>query len=35
VVDCSASTSFRRNIAGINDLREQLEVICMNRASNA
>ena len=35
MVDCSASRAFRRNTAGIDDLRKQLELICMNRASNA
>jgi len=35
VVGCSASTAFRRYSAGIDDLREQLGVICPNRSSNA
>ena len=35
VVGCSASTAFRRYTAGVEDLREQLGVICPNRSSNA
>jgi RNA polymerase sigma factor (sigma-70 family) len=35
VVGCSASTAFRRYTAGIDDLREQLGVICPNRFSTA
>jgi RNA polymerase sigma factor (sigma-70 family) len=34
VVGCSASTAFRRYTAGVEDLREQLGVICPNRSSN-
>jgi RNA polymerase sigma factor (sigma-70 family) len=35
VVGCSASTAFRRYTAGVEELREQLGVICPNRSSNA
>ncbi len=35
VVGCSASTAFRRYTAGIDDLRQELGVICPNRSSNA
>jgi RNA polymerase sigma-70 factor (ECF subfamily) len=35
VVGCSASTAFRRYTAGVEDLREQLGVICPTRSSNA
>ncbi len=35
VVGCSASTAFRRYTAGIDELREQLGVVCPNRSSNA
>jgi RNA polymerase sigma-70 factor (ECF subfamily) len=34
VVGCSASTAFRRYTAGVEDLREQLGVICPNRFSS-
>jgi RNA polymerase sigma factor (sigma-70 family) len=34
VVGCSASTAFRRYTAGVEDLRNQLGVICPNRSSN-
>jgi RNA polymerase sigma factor (sigma-70 family) len=34
VVGCSASTAFRRYTAGVEDLRDQLGVICPNRSSN-
>jgi RNA polymerase sigma-70 factor (ECF subfamily) len=35
VVGCSASTAFRRYTAGVDDLRDQLGVICPNHPSNA
>jgi RNA polymerase sigma factor (sigma-70 family) len=35
VAGCSASTAFRRYTAGVEELREQLGVICPNRSSNA
>ena len=35
VVDCSASTAFRRYTAGVEALRKQLGVICPNRSSSA
>lgn len=35
VVGCSASTAFRRYTAGVEELRDQLGVICPNRSSNA
>ncbi len=35
VVGCSASTAFRRYTAGVEELREQLGVICPNHSSNA
>src|SRR5438552_4953181 len=37
VVGCSASTAFRRYVAGVEDLRKQLGVSCPNpnRSSNA
>jgi RNA polymerase sigma factor (sigma-70 family) len=34
VVGCSASTAFRRYTAGVEDLRNQLGVICPSRSSN-
>jgi RNA polymerase sigma-70 factor (ECF subfamily) len=33
VVGCSASTAFRRYTAGVEELRDQLGVICPNRSS--
>jgi RNA polymerase sigma-70 factor (ECF subfamily) len=35
VVGCSASTAFRRYLAGVEELRKQLGVSCPNRSSNA
>jgi RNA polymerase sigma-70 factor (ECF subfamily) len=35
VAGCSASTAYRRYTAGVEDLREQLGVICPNHSSNA
>jgi RNA polymerase sigma-70 factor (ECF subfamily) len=35
VVGCSASTAFRRYVAGVEELRKQLGVSCPNRSSNA
>jgi RNA polymerase sigma factor (sigma-70 family) len=34
VVGCSASTAFRRYTAGVENLRNQLGIICPNRSSN-
>jgi RNA polymerase sigma-70 factor (ECF subfamily) len=34
VVGCSASTAFRRYTAGVQDLRNQLGVICPSRSSS-
>ena len=34
VVGCSASTAFRRYTAGVEELRNQLGVICPSRSSN-
>jgi hypothetical protein len=34
VVGCSASTAFRRYTAGVEDLRNQLGVICPKNSSN-
>ena len=34
VAGCSASTAFRRYTAGVEDLRNQLGVICPSRSSN-
>jgi len=34
VAGCSASTAFRRYTAGVENLREQLGVICPNRSSS-
>jgi RNA polymerase sigma factor (sigma-70 family) len=35
VAGCSASTAFRRYLAGVEELRKQLGVSCPNRSSNA
>jgi RNA polymerase sigma-70 factor (ECF subfamily) len=35
VAGCSASTAFRRYTAGVEELRQQLGVICPSRSSNA
>ena len=35
VVGCSASSAHRRYAAGLDDLRKQLGVTCLNRSSNA
>ena len=35
VVGCSVSTAFRRYTAGVEELRQQLGVICPNHSSNA
>jgi RNA polymerase sigma-70 factor (ECF subfamily) len=35
VAGCSASTAFRRYLAGVAELRKQLGVSCPNRSSNA
>jgi len=34
VAGCSASTAFRRYLAGVEELRKQLGVSCPNRSSN-
>src|SRR6516164_7497582 len=34
VAGCSASTAYRRYVAGVEDLREKLGVTCPNRPSN-
>ena len=34
VVGCSASTAFRRYTAGVENLRNQLGIICPSRSSN-